>query len=381
MERIIQRRISFKYQSLWLVSLLCIFMTFSYVSLANSYPDDPIPTLDFGESERSMIVVLNFSDMNEAELGTVLIVPGPSHGWAGDPPLLRIELLDLDGDSIQEFNAWHPLMSNYEDEYGFDRGIILEEATGNIPFPFSNEVAKMVVTNIQTQKEIISVDLVPALHDFCRDNLGDPDCDYIVNRPPVCDANGPYSVECAGAMTSLILEGTASSDPDGDPLNLTWSDTFTGGTANGFTPTVEYSSYGQFEVDLYVSDDFGGAATCSADINVVDTTAPDIECNAPTSIIPPDATISFMTSANDACIGEVTSEITEFDCFNYTKKGRRIDKTESCVVTINGDTISILDSGGVGDRISWTVFATDDNGNTGMRDCIVEVVNPGSKSK
>ena len=40
-------------------------------------------------------------------------------------------------------------------------------------------------------------------------------------------------------------------------------------------------------------DACGNAGACDQAIRVVDTTAPVIECNAPTTIVPPDAQISF----------------------------------------------------------------------------------------
>jgi hypothetical protein len=43
-------------------------------------------------------------------------------------------------------------------------------------------------------------------------------------------------------------------------------------------------------------------------------------------------------------------------------------------VRIQGDTITILDSGGVGDTISWTVAANDGAGNAGQKTCQVNVV-------
>ena len=61
----------------------------------------------------------------------------------------------------------------------------------------------------------------------------------------------------------------------------------------------------------------------------------------------------------------------------FTKKGKRIDKTGSCEVAIAGDTITILDSGGVADHIEWTVVATDDSGNVTQETCEVIVANPG----
>ena len=43
----------------------------------------------------------------------------------------------------------------------------------------------------------------------------------------------------------------------------------------------------------------------------------------------------------------------------------------------DGDTLTILDSGGVGDHITWTVSADDGNGNETTVSCEVEVLNPG----
>jgi hypothetical protein len=78
------------------------------------------------------------------------------------------------------------------------------------------------------------------------------------------------------------------------------------------------------------------------------------------------------------CDGAQSVEVTGFDCFKFTKKGKRIDKTESCVIEMDGDTVTILDTGGVGDNITWTVVATDSSGNTGEFTCAVVIVNPGN---
>lgn len=79
--------------------------------------------------------------------------------------------------------------------------------------------------------------------------------------------------------------------------------------------------------------------------------------------------------AEDNC--EVNAEITEYDGYKFTKKGKRIHKTESCEVELSGDTITILDSGGVGTSISWTAAATDSSGNVVMDTFEIEVIKPG----
>ena len=47
------------------------------------------------------------------------------------------------------------------------------------------------------------------------------------------------------------------------------------------------------------------------------------------------------------------------------------------MVEITGDTITILDSGGVGTYIAWEVIASDTSGNTTEKTCEIKVMNPG----
>jgi hypothetical protein len=97
-----------------------------------------------------------------------------------------------------------------------------------------------------------------------------------INQPPVCDANGPYLAECAGPTTDVTLDGTGSSDPDGDPLDFTWTGGFVGGTAGGATPTVAFPGLGLFDVTLEVTDDKGASDLCMAEVTIVDTTPPQL---------------------------------------------------------------------------------------------------------
>lgn len=222
-----------------------------------------------------------------------------------------------------------------------------------------------------------------SVQDVSPGDASDCDCDGFVVGPAcprtfdewtvtfdVADNQAPeaacqdVTVEAdAVSCTAQADVDDGSFDPDGDPITL--EQTPPGPYPLGVTP-----------VTLTVTDDGGLSDSCTAAVTVDDGAAPVIACNAPAAIVPPDAPISFTATATDAC-GPATAQVTAFDCFKHTKKGKRIDKTGSCVVETDGDTVTVLDSGGVGTTIEWTVLATDGGGNDIEQTCSVEVGNPG----
>ena len=117
-----------------------------------------------------------------------------------------------------------------------------------------------------------------------------------------------------GQTTSVALNGTGSSDADGDPLTYLWSGTFTGGTAIGATPTVQFLGFGGFGVNLGVSDDFGSTAGCSSAVAVVDTTPPTIASlsASPSILWPPNhkmVPVNVNVMSSDICDPVLTCQI------------------------------------------------------------------------
>ena len=193
-----------------------------------------------------------------------------------------------------------------------------------------------------------------------------------INVPPVAQCQD-VTVSTDPGLCSATVDPSqvddGSFDPDGAALTLE------------LIPSGPYP-LGMTDVTLKVTDSGGAMDTCEAQITVVDDEPPVVQCNVGAgTITPPDAPISFTADATDNCLAEtgVTTVITGFDCFMFTKKGKRIDKTESCEVSFLDDTVTISDSGGVGDHIVWDAIAMDGSGNTTDAVCGVEVVNPGNK--
>jgi len=198
----------------------------------------------------------------------------------------------------------------------------------------------------------------------------------LVNQPPAANAGADQTIECTStAGASFLLDGNGSSDPDQNIVVASWrAGSRTGPElSNSFTATEALGVGGTQSYVLRVIDAFAQMDEAGTNASVVDTTPPVIACNAPATIRPPDALIAFGATATDVCDAEVTAQVTSYDCFTFTKKGRRVSKLESCVVSFAGNTLSIADVGGYGDHISWTVEAPDDSGNVGQATCEVLV--------
>ena len=124
------------------------------------------------------------------------------------------------------------------------------------------------------------------------------------NRPPVADAGENRTVSAnASCQAQVALDGSASSDPDGDTLSYAWSGPF--GSASGAGPIVTLP-LGKNTITLVVSDGNGGSDTANVDVTVVDTTPPAITSvtATPATLWPPDHTmraVSLAAVASDNC--------------------------------------------------------------------------------
>ena len=166
----------------------------------------------------------------------------------------------------------------------------------------------------------------------------------IVNNPPVADAGTDQTVEQTYYQgASVRLDGSGSSDPDGDPLTYSW--TWPGGSATGVSPAVSLP-LGTTTVTLVVNDGTVDSDPDTVSITVEDTTPPVITC-------PADITVEQETA--DGTVVPLTATATDI-C--------------DADPTITSDAPAIFPLG----TTTVTFTATDDSGNNASCSMTVTVV-------
>jgi hypothetical protein len=145
----------------------------------------------------------------------------------------------------------------------------------------------------------------------------------VSNQPPVSDAGADRTIEATGASTPVTLNGSASSDPDGDTLTYEWRDVSGQLVATTATAVVPLP-LGARTFTLTVNDGHGGTSSDTVTMTIRDTTAPAISAVTPSANLlwPPNhkmvpvsltATASDLVDAHPVCriAGVSSSEPTD----------------------------------------------------------------------
>jgi len=132
------------------------------------------------------------------------------------------------------------------------------------------------------------------------------------NAPPTAVAGPDQTVTAdASCVAAVALNGSASSDPEGDPLTYSWTGSF--GTASGATPSVSLPA-GTHVVTLTVRDARGASGTDTLVVAVRDATPPVVQsATASPAVLAPAnnklVPVTIAASATDGCGGSVRCRI------------------------------------------------------------------------
>lgn len=165
---------------------------------------------------------------------------------------------------------------------------------------------------------------------------------------PVANAGPDQTVECAGATTSVTLDGTASTPGTGTINSYSWAE---GATSLGTGSTLVVSlPKGSHTITLTVTDTGGGSDTDDVVVNIVDTTQPVIDC-------PDDVVVNLPLNST------ATSMVVNYPA---------VTATDGCSSSVN--VTSSPASGSIFPIGTTTVHASADDGTTTPSTCTFKVI-------
>jgi hypothetical protein len=209
----------------------------------------------------TVLPIADASGPYSGEVGEPIVFDG-SHSFDPDGWIVLYEW-NFDSDGVFDFSSAGPIAEHaYTSEFS---GVVTLRVTDN-------------EANVRTDTSPVEVS-VPA------------------NLPPVANAGPDQVVErTSAAGAEVTLNGSASFDPDGNPLTYAWS-WAGGGLASGVSPAV-VMPMGTTVVTLEVSD---GALndTGTVSITVQDTTPPTVTVEFPTASLAVQDGITLKASASD----------------------------------------------------------------------------------
>ncbi len=124
------------------------------------------------------------------------------------------------------------------------------------------------------------------------------------NQSPLAVAGSDQTVECASPAGALVyLDGSGSTDPDGDPLSFTWTGPFGMLTGKAVSATLPMGTH---NITLTVDDYMGGTASDTTLVTVHDTMRPTIKSMRSSSNVlwPPNhrmVPVTLFPSVSDTC--------------------------------------------------------------------------------
>jgi hypothetical protein len=194
----------------------------------------PIPDYDTDDPGKAFVVDLDFG-ASSATLLDAFVSTERSYSHLGDPPLLQLRLLDEDGNIVGTLDAWDPRWTFDETPGGGEQLLVLP-GPGTLFVPFDSDVGTLVVRDQQADSTLVTVDLRPAVREFCLANPDDIECVEADLAVTGTTATGT-SFGVVGETTSLDVDATVENlGPDG-PVDGIVTQTVTSSAGLTVSPT------------------------------------------------------------------------------------------------------------------------------------------------
>jgi hypothetical protein len=213
---------------LWTVLILsfdAIISSNSAYPLPISPQQQPVPKFDFDDPAKSIVVTLRFekksdlpTDIEKATLKSIQVSSERARTHIGDPPLLKVVLINKNNAVVHTFNTWNPLWTFLYDQNDVEHLKIQKAAIGAVVFPFERSLIFMELYSLPTGKYITRVNLTATIEGFCHDSPNDPNCKPVIVKS-YCEDNPKdlknckpvgYNVLCKGIPVDLTCRGLAN---------------------------------------------------------------------------------------------------------------------------------------------------------------------------
>ena len=152
----------------------------------------------------------------------------------GDPPLLRLTLTNEDGAPAGTLNAWDPRWYFDQTADGGER-LVVRNGPGTLTLPFDADTASMVVRDVPAGIDLVTVDLRPAVHEFCVAHPNDAACVEADLAVTAATATGDPLGVIGQPSTVQVRTVVANLGPDG-PVDADVTQTATGSPGVTITP-------------------------------------------------------------------------------------------------------------------------------------------------
>ena len=181
--------------------------------------------------------------------------------------------------------------------------------------------------------------------------------------PPTLNLPADTSVECTDD-TSSDSTGKATGTDSCGSVKITETESSVSGSC-GDTVVITRT--------WTATDACGNSTSGTQTITVVDTTPPMLEVPEGVNITPSGASSSYTIVSSDTCGGVVLTM--DYSCQKRKKDGSLVSKPcEEDSVVLEGNTVTVIESGGVGNIITVTITSTDDCDNFSTKSFVVNVL-------